>query len=189
MVLIVPQHVLLHFAAVTSLVGPLKCLLTSVARQRPLSGRHLQPSKSSEILSCLLVGRYRWNRLGLTYFLTRPCRRYGWTTTMRPVAMARVRRLPYCVSFSRANCHSIAHTAVTNTLERPEPPISKFLISNVQLTGCSNYGDGAKCHDGATIISLTFDLGILLRLPDVSGTSTRQDVLSKQNFHSSAETG
>ena len=81
---------------------------------------------------------YRWNQLGLTYFLTQPCRRYGWTTTMRPVAVARVHRLPYCVSFSLANCHSIAHTAVTNTLERPEPPISKFLISNVQLTGCSN---------------------------------------------------
>ena len=116
----------------------------------------------------------------MSYFLTQPCRRYGWTTTMRPVAVARVHRLTYCVSLSLANCHSIAYTAVTNTLERPDPPISKFLISNMQLTGCSNYGDGAKWHDGGTIISRTFDLGILLRLPDVSGTSTRQDVLSER---------
>ena len=103
---------------------------------------------------------------------------------MRPVAVARVHRLPYCVSLSLANCHSIAHTAVTNTLEQLEPPISKFLISNVQLTGCFNYGDGPMQHDGGTRISRTFDLGILLRLPDVSGTSTRQDtdIWFAQNF-------
>ena len=106
---------------------------------------------------------------------------------MRPVAVARVHRLPYCVSFSLANCHSIAHMAVTNTLERPEPPISKFLISNVQLTGCCNYGDGAVRHGGGTSISRTFDLGILLRSLDVSGTSTSQDALSEQNLPSSAE--
>ena len=47
---------------------------------------------------------------------------------MRPAPMRQMYRLGASKSFSLADGHSTAHAAVTNTLERPEPPISKLLI-------------------------------------------------------------
>ena len=48
---------------------------------------------------------------------------------------ARVHGLPYCVSFSLANCHLTAHTAVTNTLERPRP--ARFQVFDFE---CAAHG-------------------------------------------------